>query len=274
MIGSQNYPTFKEILDTKRRMGEELYAVRNQHSEVQRILGEAYKAGDNNKIEEIKNSDAYKAYEQAENDHVKKLEKEYKAIIAKHKDTFWGPVAMLTLYVYFIPDMRPMYEQFSEEAKATKFGLEIKKELYPVGRPGDILENFSSVTAQGDPVKLMDLAGKSKLKLIDFWASWCRPCRAEIPNLKKVYELYHDKGFDILSVSIDDEDAKWRKALEKEKMPWTNCRDTEKDIRELYSVQSIPMLVAIDKDGKMVFENLRGEELISKVGEIIDGENL
>ena len=82
--------------------------------------------------------------------------------------------------------------------------------------------------------------------LIDFWASWCRPCRAEIPNLKKAYELYHDKGFDILSVSIDDEDAAWRKALDKEQMPWTNCRDTEKDIRETYGVQSIPMLVAVD----------------------------
>lgn len=268
--GSENYPIFKEIIETRERLGEEFYEMRSRHAAVQEELGKAYKANDKAKMEEIKNSDAYKAYEEAENNHAKKIDKEYGNLIMKHKDTFWGPVAMLYLYVYFVPDMRPLYEQFSDNAKSTKFGKEIKKELYPVGRPGDQLYDFTAVTADGNPASLMAVAGNSKLTLVDFWASWCRPCRAEIPNLRKAYELYHDKGFDILSVSIDDEDAAWRKALAKEQMPWTNCRDTEKDIREAYSVQSIPMLVAVDKDGRMVFENLRGEELITKIGELLN----
>lgn len=267
--GSENYPIFKEIIDTRERLSEDLYAMRAEHAAVQAQLSEAYKADDKARMEEIKKSAAWVAYEEAEASHAKKIDQEYGKAILKNKDNFWGPASMLYLYVYFIPEMRTLYEQFGEEAKASKYGLEVKKELYPVGRPGEHLNNFTASTSDGNPVTMLDVAKNSKLTLIDFWASWCRPCRAEIPNLKKAYELYHDKGFDILSVSIDDEDAAWRKALDKEQMPWTNCRDTEKDIRETYGVQSIPMLVAVDKDGNMVFENIRGEELISKIGELL-----
>lgn len=271
ILGSKHYPTLKEILDTKKRMGEELFAIRRNelYIEAQKAMGEAYESGDQARIEKVKNSEGYKAYEEAEHKHMLNLEKEYAQIISKHKDTFWGPAAMLTLYVYFVPDMRPLYEQFSDEAKASKFGKEVMKELYPVGRLGDKLHEFISLDAEGNSISMQKLASDNKLLLIDFWASWCKPCRKEIPHLKKIYEKYHDRGFDILSVSIDENDQDWRKALVKENMPWTNCRDTEKDIRSLYGVQSIPMLVVVDKDGRMVLENLRGDELSVRIGELL-----
>lgn len=268
--GSELTPKYHEIYALKKQMGRELMDGRASFEDVLGAIREAHQAGDNAKMEEIKASERYKAYEQFEHDHMVKLENEYRSVISANKDTFWGPVTMLTYYVYFIPEMRPMYEEMSDEAKATKWGKEICKELYPVGRPGDKLADFQSVDPEGNPLSLHTIAKDSKLTLVDFWASWCRPCRAEIPNLKRIYDRFKDKGFNVVSVSIDDEDAAWRKALAKEQFAWPNCRDTEKDIRETYGVASIPMLVVVDSEGKLVVENLRGEALEQKISELLD----
>lgn len=270
VTGSELTPKFHGIYAIRTRMGEELYAGRDRFKDLLDANNAAYQAGDQAKMDELKASARWAEYEQFEHDHMVKVEQTYKDAILSNKDNFWGPVSMLTFYVYFTPDYRPLYEAFSDEAKATKWGKEICKELYPVGRPGDKLADFQSVDPNGNPLSLHSIAKDSKLTLIDFWASWCRPCRAEIPNLKRIYEKYKDKGFNVVSVSIDDEDAAWRKALAKEQFAWPNCRDTEKDIRETYGVQSIPMLVVIDSEGRMVVENLRGEELEKKIGELLD----
>ena len=103
--------------------------------------------------------------------------------------------------------------------------------------------------------------------LIDFWASWCAPCRKEIPTLKRLYAEYAEKGFEIVSISIDKKEADWSKALEDEQMPWINYMDNN-GIAKLYKVKSVPTMYLIDQNGVLIAENLRGEALVEKMAEI------
>ena len=103
--------------------------------------------------------------------------------------------------------------------------------------------------------------------MIDFWASWCNPCRKEIPNLKKLYAQYSGKGFEIVSISIDQKKADWEKALKEEGLPWPNFLD-ETGVAALYKVKFVPTMYLINADGVMVGENLRGEDLAEKLKEL------
>ncbi|MBP9984636.1 MAG: TlpA family protein disulfide reductase, partial [Prevotella sp.] len=108
-----------------------------------------------------------------------------------------------------------------------------------------------------------------KIFLVDFWASWCVPCRKEIPNLKNIYAANSKKGLEIISVSIDKNEAAWKKALEKEKLPWPNGID-KSGVDDLYHVQAIPAIFIVDAvSGKVIGENLRGEELAAKVTDLL-----
>ena len=108
---------------------------------------------------------------------------------------------------------------------------------------------------------------KGKFVLIDFWASWCNPCRKEIPNLKNLYKLYGDKGFQIVSISIDKKKAEWEKALEEEQLPWPNFLD-ETGVADLYKVRFVPTMYLIDAQGTLVGENLHGQALADKLKEL------
>lgn len=129
------------------------------------------------------------------------------------------------------------------------------------------------VTAlDGKPLSLDDYKGK--VLLIDFWATWCGPCRAELPNVKQVYEKYHEKGFEILGVSLDKDRGKLETFIETEDMPWRQVFDGkgwENEIAALYGVSSIPKTYLLDGKGKVVKFNLRGEELGKAVGELLAG---
>ena len=103
--------------------------------------------------------------------------------------------------------------------------------------------------------------------MIDFWASWCKPCLIEIPNLKKLYELYAAKGFQIISISIDKKEKEWQKALDEEQLSWPNFLDNG-EVASLYKVKFIPTMYLIDEQGTIVCENLKGEELSNKLAEL------
>lgn len=103
---------------------------------------------------------------------------------------------------------------------------------------------------------------KGKYLIVDFWASWCGPCRQEIPHLKEVYKKYKDKGLEILSVSVDAKPADWKKAMAEEKMAWPQINAVEsKPVMAQYLFSGIPYLVVVDKDGKIIEKNVRGESL-------------
>jgi len=125
---------------------------------------------------------------------------------------------------------------------------------------------------QGNSVKVSDYVAKNKYTLIDFWASWCGPCRAEMPTVVKAYTDYHDKGFEVVGVSLDNSKEAWVKAIDKLKMPWpqmSDLRGWECRGARLYNIQSIPANILINQQGKIVAKNLRGEGLLSKMADLM-----
>ena len=192
----------------------------------------------------------------------------YHATIMREKDSFWGPLLLVSLTSYLTDDQKPWYEAFSDEAKASRYGLMVKDELYPAGMVGSKVPEFTVKGTDGQDVTLASLREGKKYVLIDFWASWCGPCRKEIPNLKALYKQYADRGFDIVSISIDKKKTDWEKALEEEQLPWNNYLD-ETGVASLYHVKAIPAMYLIDAEGVMVGENLRGEALADKLAELL-----
>lgn len=149
------------------------------------------------------------------------------------------------------PNYAPLvkYKKDQAQAKANQLRLEI----------GQAAPQFSFPTPEGDKnIGLADFKGK--ILVVDFWASWCGPCRSEIPHVKEVYAKYKDKGVAILSVSIDKKDADWKKALAEEKMPWPQvcAPGAGKDIMKEYQFSGIPYIILLDKDGKILAKGLRG----------------
>ncbi len=195
------------------------------------------------------------------------VEKTYHATIMSQKDSYWGPLMMISLMSYLDEAQKPWYEEFSEEAKNSYYGKMVKDELYPAGKEGTKVAEFTVKDKEGKEISLASLREGNKYVLIDFWASWCNPCRKEIPNLKNLYKQYHDKGFQIVSISIDKKQAEWEKALEEEQLPWPNYLD-QTGVADLYKVKSVPTMYLIDAQGVMVGENLRGQALADKLAEL------
>lgn len=122
----------------------------------------------------------------------------------------------------------------------------------------------------GKPIALSSLRGK--IVLVDFWASWCRPCREESPRLVKLYNKYKTKGFDIFSVSLDDNREAWQKAINDDKLLWTHVSDLLKwnsAVVSQYNIEAIPFTVLVDAEGKIIATGLRGEALEQKLAELM-----
>lgn len=124
--------------------------------------------------------------------------------------------------------------------------------------------DFTMNDVMGNPVKLSDIYSKNEYTLIDFWASWCGPCRRENPNVVATFNSYKDKGFGVLGVSLDNDKAKWEKAIADDHLTWPHVSDLQKwknEAAALYSVNSIPANVLVDKTGKIIARNIREEKL-------------
>lgn len=137
---------------------------------------------------------------------------------------------------------------------------------------GQKFTDFSMLTPEGKPIKLSDYAGKGKYVLIDFWASWCGPCRQEMPNLVKAYAQYKSKGFEIIGVSLDKDGKSWKGGIQKLNITWPQMSDLKYwDCAgsKLYAIRSIPHTVLLDKEGKIIARGLHGEELQAKLAELI-----
>lgn len=134
---------------------------------------------------------------------------------------------------------------------------------------GEPAPEINLQTPDGAALKLSDLRGK--YVLVDFWASWCKPCRLENPNVVKVYQKYKDKGFEILGVSLDRDRNRWLQAIAADNLSWKHVSDLKyfnSEAAVTYGVQAIPYTVLVDKDGKVIAQNLRGQSLYKKLEEI------
>lgn len=218
-------------------------------------------------IDSITATDEYKGLEQAEREFFTTVETSYNDIFMENKDTYWGPLLMITLMTYFADDQKTLYEEFSPEAKGSFYGQKVHAELYPAGNLGSKVEEFSVKDQNGTETTFAELRQAKKYILLDFWASWCNPCLKEIPHLKKLYSQYQDKGFEIVSISIDQKEDDWKNKLEEVNLPWPNYLDRD-GIATLYKVRAVPTMYLVDEQGVLVAENLRGEELDNKLAEL------
>ena len=135
---------------------------------------------------------------------------------------------------------------------------------------GKMAPDFTQHDPDGNPIQLSSLRGN--YLLIDFWASWCGPCRRENPNIVSAWEKFHDKGFDILGVSLDNSRERWLKAIEDDKLTWTHVSDLKywsNEAAALYGISSIPGSLLLDPQGIIIRKNLRGEDLHSALDELL-----
>ena len=197
-----------------------------------------------------------------------------KLFLTKNSNSFVAPYILYNnRYEYELKELEDFVNNFTvkEESGYSKLLNEYIAVLQriDVGQP---YLDFTQETPEGDMLSLSELVGKSKLLLIDFWASWCNPCRAENPNVVAVYKEYHEKGFDVLGVSLDMDKANWIKAIEDDGLIWHNISDLKfwnNEAAKAYGISSIPSNLLLDENGIIIAKNLRGEDLRNKVSEIL-----
>jgi len=169
-------------------------------------------------------------------------------------------------------EMKKLYDGLSPDVKETYIGQQIGNQLAQdeAVAIGSKAPEFSAKTPEGEELALKDVLGK--YTLIDFWASWCKPCRMENPNVVKVYEEYHDKGLNILGVSLDKNKSKWEKAIKDDGLLWkqiSNLKFWNDPIAKKYNVRAIPSNFLLDENGKIVAKNLRGASLENKIEDLL-----
>ncbi|MBX3241065.1 MAG: AhpC/TSA family protein [Chitinophagaceae bacterium] len=173
-----------------------------------------------------------------------------------------------------IEKVEPLFLALSPKVQSYPSAVNLKERIDIVGRTaiGRMATDFTQNDTLGNPVSLSSFRGK--YLLLDFWASWCQPCRVENPNVVAAYRKYKEKGFDVLGVSLDRNNAKeaWLKAIHDDKLTWTHVSDLNfwnNAAAKLYGIQSIPQNLLISPDGRIIAKNLRGHELHEKLEEIM-----
>lgn len=169
-------------------------------------------------------------------------------------------------------EIKKHFQSFPETLQSTAIGQQIEKTIETAAATavGVKAPEFSGPTPDGKTLALKDVLGK--VTLIDFWASWCNPCRAENPNLVKVYKKYHDQGFNIIQVSLDKTKEKWVTAIKDDQLDWlhvSNLKFWQDPIARKYNIRSIPAAFLLDENGVIIARDLRGDDLEKKVAEAL-----
>ncbi len=210
-------------------------------------------------------------------DYEKMSEEKANAIVdfaMQHSNSVVAPFIMMNYSYLFDLDQLKKVSQALDASVAKSYYANSLSERVKTLENVQIGKHFVDFTLNdpdGNPVSLSSVAGQGNYVLVDFWAAWCRPCRAENPNLVKAYNEYHEKGFDVFGVSFDKDRDKWLKAIDDDHLTWTQVSDLKywgSEAGKLYGVQSIPHNVLIDPDGIIIGKNLRGEQLNNKLKEL------
>lgn len=195
-----------------------------------------------------------------------------KDFILKNGKSVVAPYLVMRMpYMFNLQELENIEKVLDTSLNRSDYVKELKKrvEVLKAVQPGMTAPEFTLNDTAGKPVTLNSFRGK--VLLVDFWASWCGPCRHENPNVVKAFNEFKDKGFDVLGVSLDDDKGKWIEAIKKDKLTWTHVSDLkgwQNEVSGLYGVMSIPSNFLINSDGKIIATDLRGDDLRAKLTEL------
>lgn len=248
-------------LDHLKEMNKKVGEGRNE-------MQQAFQQQDSAKLSSLQETEA----ELIDNDKVFK-----KKIVQDNPDSFVSVMVltdMLSMKSYPASEIREMYEELDEEVKQSPLAKSLEQNLENESAVdiGSKAPDFTAPTPDGEELSLSDIRGK--VTVIDFWAAWCKPCRVENPNLVRTYNKFHDKGLEIIGVSLDrpGQKDKWLQAIEDDKLPWhqvSNLKFWQEPVAQLYGIRAIPAAFVLDEDGVIVARDLRGEQLEKKVAELL-----
>ncbi len=198
-----------------------------------------------------------------------------KQLVAENRDYKFPAIFMRQLtnamdradYIALAEEGNPAFMQTSYMARIKGTLAGWKRQL-----PGTPFTDLTLPDTEGRERKLSEFVGKGKYVLIDFWASWCGPCRREMPHVKKLYETYKDKGFDIVGLSLDADKAAWLSAIKKLDLPWHHLSDLKQWnslAASTYGINAIPATLLIGPDGKVIASGLDAEQVGAKLAELL-----
>jgi peroxiredoxin len=209
-----------------------------------------------------------------ENNEKAKLEQIVQFVKDNNDNAVVGYIAYRNSYMFGLAELENIVAGFNPSIDSSKYTIQLKERIavlqnVDIGKP---FVNFTMNDTLDKPIQFSDYVGKGYL-LVDFWASWCTPCRAENPNVVAIFNDYHEKGFDVFGVSLDKKKENWLKAIKDDNLTWTHVSDLigwQNAAAKLYGVRSIPHSVLLDPKGIIIAKNLRGEELRNKIAELLD----
>jgi peroxiredoxin len=259
--GSKTQEEFKSLKDS-------LAPFTQKYEELGKKFEDANRGGNINKSNEIR--------KQAEPviNNMKQIQKNF---LKNNPASFVAPDILSTMFNNIgLPEVESYLNAMDANVAGTRVAKELKEKVALLKNVeiGQKAPDFTMQDNKGNSVSLSSKIGTNIL-LIDFWAAWCAPCRAENPNVVKVFNEFNSKGFDILGVSLDQNELDWYKAISTDKLKWTQVSDLKywnNAAAKLYGVRSIPASFLLDKNGIIIAKNLRGEDLYNKVKELISAK--
>lgn len=235
-----------------------------EQQRIQKEVQEAQQAGDQNRIQGIMASFGK---------YVEKARAKEVAMFDSLSHSFVGMYLLASNMQQMQPNMiRERYNKFSDELKQLPSGKIVAQYIDDVERisVGRVAPDFKMPNVEGDTLSLHSIKGK--VKILDFWASWCGPCRQESPNLVKLYKNYQTRGLEIVSVSLDEKEAAWKKAIFEDGMTWkllSDLKGAKSEVAKLYNLKTVPFMLVLDQDNRIVAVNLRGKDLEKKIEELL-----